>query len=382
MLIHGFGGLINTWDRNIAELAEGGYQVYALELKGFGLTAKPKDAQYHLAAFERHLLGFLDAMGLESPILIGHSMGGAVATRLALLHPARVGGLILVDPAPLEFPYGVDGPGGRTGRPPGDEAGSSSASPHQALAHHIYLKRSFHNTELVTDEKAELVHRTMRLDGAVEALIALLDSPPEPPGTLPPLASLKVPTLVIWGRYDRVLRADSVDAYVRGISGARKIIFCNSGHQPHEEEPEKFNRRVLRFMNRACHRPDRCDISADRRPDRWSRPDPVAIGGPSGHQPVAPRRPLEGASRDAARAPRNHRSPSAVGLRPSESLPREGTRALPAGFSEAWLGRPRDSSGPDRGGPRPPAVRPGGRRRRTDAHGVARPPGPRDPGPQ
>ena len=103
VLVHGFGSSTYTWRKTVDALAPR-HRVYALDLKGFGLTAKPKDGQYHMDAYTRHLLGFLDAMKLDRPVLVGHSLGGAVVTRLALFHPDRVGGLVLEDPVPVSMP--------------------------------------------------------------------------------------------------------------------------------------------------------------------------------------------------------------------------------------------------------------------------------------
>ena len=122
--MHGFGSSTYTWRKSVDALAPR-YRVYALDLKGFGLTAKPKDGRYHMDAYTRHLLGFLDAMKLERPVLVGHSLGGAVVARLALLHPERVGGLVLEDPLPVEMPR-VNG-GEFLKRAAGNEVGANTS---------------------------------------------------------------------------------------------------------------------------------------------------------------------------------------------------------------------------------------------------------------
>src|SRR4029078_12232227 len=93
--------------------------------KGFGLSAKPRDGKYHLDAFSEHVFGFLDAMKLERAVLVGNSMGGAVATRVALLHPERVTGLVLVDAIPTAFPR----PAIPLGRPGAAESSNERKKP-------------------------------------------------------------------------------------------------------------------------------------------------------------------------------------------------------------------------------------------------------------
>lgn len=94
VLVHGLGGFAESWRHNIPELARHG-RVIALDLPGFGRSAKPRRA-YTTAFLVQAMEGFLRALGVERVRLVGHSLGGAVAARYALEHPARVERLALV----------------------------------------------------------------------------------------------------------------------------------------------------------------------------------------------------------------------------------------------------------------------------------------------
>jgi pimeloyl-ACP methyl ester carboxylesterase len=94
VLVHGLGGFARSWRHNIAPLAARA-TVYAVDLPGFGRSAKPR-ARYSLAFFAHALHGLLDALGLAQASLVGHSLGGAVAATYALMHPARVERLALL----------------------------------------------------------------------------------------------------------------------------------------------------------------------------------------------------------------------------------------------------------------------------------------------
>ena len=94
VLLHGLGGFAASWRHNISALADRA-TVYALDLPGFGRSAKPR-ADYGLAYFARALHGFLDAIGVSQASLVGHSLGGAVAVTYALTHPTRVERLALL----------------------------------------------------------------------------------------------------------------------------------------------------------------------------------------------------------------------------------------------------------------------------------------------
>lgn len=97
VLLHGFGGSTVTWAETIPVLAEAGYNVYALDLYGFGLSDKGWGANYSRAAQATRVIGFMDALGINRAVLVGHSMGGGIAAAVALSHSERVSKLVLVD---------------------------------------------------------------------------------------------------------------------------------------------------------------------------------------------------------------------------------------------------------------------------------------------
>ena len=256
VLGHGFGASTYTWKGNSDALAKN-HRVYAFDMKGFGLTAKPKDGQYHMEEYTRHLLGFLDAMKLDKVILVGHSLGGSVAARFTLLHPDRVSALVLVAPAPLPM-AGVTAP---------KENGGGIAdlkSPPTATSRMLVtlvrasltkervaagLKGVYHNPAMVTPELVETTYRPITIEGAAEALASMSKTPPPGPA-LPPLDRLKLPALVLSGAHDKVLPASLAETYARLIPGAETFVFKESGHVPQEEEAPLFNEKVLAFIDK------------------------------------------------------------------------------------------------------------------------------------
>src|SRR5207247_1601029 len=87
VLVHGLGGFAESWRHTLRGLA-GRTTVYALDLPGFGASAKPR-ARYRLPYFAGALHGFMEALGIREASLVGHSLGAAVAVTYALTHPAR-----------------------------------------------------------------------------------------------------------------------------------------------------------------------------------------------------------------------------------------------------------------------------------------------------
>ena len=74
--MHGLGGFAESWRHNVAALADRA-TVYALDLPGYGRSAKPRTT-YGLAYFARALHGFVETLGLSRVSLVGHSLGGAL----------------------------------------------------------------------------------------------------------------------------------------------------------------------------------------------------------------------------------------------------------------------------------------------------------------
>src|SRR2546422_9468247 len=87
VLVHGLGGFAESWRHTLRGLAAR-TTVYALDLPGFGASAKPR-TRYRLPYFAGALHGFMEALGIQGASLVGHSLGAAVAVTYAVTHPAR-----------------------------------------------------------------------------------------------------------------------------------------------------------------------------------------------------------------------------------------------------------------------------------------------------
>jgi pimeloyl-ACP methyl ester carboxylesterase len=267
VLVHGFASCTYTWRNNMDALAAKGYRVYAIDVKGFGLTEKPRDGKYDLPSFSRHLLDFLDAAKIDRPILVGTSMGGAIVTRLALLHPERVAGVVLIDAAPPNFnlrtaaervkPAAKDALKAGTPRNPVSLKLQAAMIRTLVTKHTIEagLRGAYRDPKFVTAEAVEVYFRPLFIEGAAEALIAMTSQPGLSDAALPPLKSLKVPALIVWGRHDRVIPVAMADYFARELPTARKVIFEKSGHMPHEEESDAFNSLLLEFAATVASNP-------------------------------------------------------------------------------------------------------------------------------
>lgn len=101
-LLHGKNFCGATWDSVIRPLVAQGYRVVVPDQIGFCKSTKPDAYQFTLHELAANTRGLADALGIEKPIVIGHSMGGMLAVRYALSFPDGVSALVLVNPIGLE----------------------------------------------------------------------------------------------------------------------------------------------------------------------------------------------------------------------------------------------------------------------------------------
>jgi pimeloyl-ACP methyl ester carboxylesterase len=102
VLLHGKNFCGATWEATIKPLSEAGYRIIAPDQIGFCKSSKPQAYQYSLHQLAASTRDLLTSIGIEKPIIIGHSMGGMLAMRYAVSFPDALSGLVLVNPIGLE----------------------------------------------------------------------------------------------------------------------------------------------------------------------------------------------------------------------------------------------------------------------------------------
>jgi pimeloyl-ACP methyl ester carboxylesterase len=99
VLIHGLGGQMHNFTHSLLDRLKHNHRVIILDRPGCGYSTRPRNASAALAAQAKTIAGLIDKLGLEQPLIVGHSLGGAIALMLALEHPEKIGGLALLAPA-------------------------------------------------------------------------------------------------------------------------------------------------------------------------------------------------------------------------------------------------------------------------------------------
>lgn len=249
VLIHGLGASAEIWSANLDALSAH-HRVYAPDLPGFGLTEKPGWIDYSPPAYSRFIREFMTAAGIGRASLVGHSLGGGVALRAILDEPERVDRLVLVSSAGLGRDVSLPL---RVASLPGFDRVFFKPS---LAVFTRFLHRLVYDPAAITPEFARMYYEMFFQPGSVRAFTGILRAIATLGGARPGvlddirkgLGTISAPTLIVWGRQDRILPvSQGVDAAGR-IPGARLHIFERCGHMPNLEYPDEFNRIVLDFL--------------------------------------------------------------------------------------------------------------------------------------
>lgn len=245
VLIHGSGPGVSAWanwGRVLPRLA-GRFRVYALDIVGFGQTKRPPGIRYSLETWVGHVKDFIDAVGAKPAHVVGNSMGGAVALRLAAAHPSYVRGLVLMGAVgvPFRITEGLEAVWGYRAR--GMEE-----------MERLLDIFSF-NKDLLTPELAK-----MRYEASLEpeARAAYEQMFPEPrqrhvDAMVTPdddIRRIDRPALVIHGREDRVIPVENSYRLFHLLPHAELHVFGRCGHWTQIERREEFCRLVEDFLGR------------------------------------------------------------------------------------------------------------------------------------
>ncbi len=251
VLIHGIAGSSATWAEVLPQLAEH-YTVVAPDLLGHGSSAKPR-ADYSLGAYASAIRDLLGVLGYERGTIVGHSLGGGVAMQFAYQFPERCERLVLVSSGglghdlhlllraaalpgaewvlPLLCSSGlcdaVDGVArflGRAGLRAGpdlDEIWRSFVSLSDPEARQAFI----HTVRTVIDIRGQRASAGDRLYLAAE-----------------------IPTMILWGEHDPLIPVAHAYSAHQRMAGSRLEIFPNAGHFPYRNDPLRFVKVLVDFI--------------------------------------------------------------------------------------------------------------------------------------
>ena len=242
LLVHGFAGDKDNWSM-IAPYLTRDYHVIAPDLPGFGENERNPDLAYDLQAQTARLKAFADALGLSRPHIGGNSMGGWIALRYAIDYPDALASLILLNNA------GVNG--------------DNESELQKQAANEDYNPLVLANLEDADRLVAMVVHKPPHIpsrlkpvlyaDGLkyrdqLDTIFWVIATEGRDHPLNDRLGEVKVPTLIIWGRHDKLLDVSCVPVLEAGIAGSVSHIFEHVGHVPMIEDPKATAAVIKGFL--------------------------------------------------------------------------------------------------------------------------------------
>jgi pimeloyl-ACP methyl ester carboxylesterase len=249
VLVHGTASSLHTWE-GWAKALRGTRRVIRFDLPGFGLTGPNASGDYRGDTYARFVLALLDRLQVPRFVIAGNSLGGEVAWRTAVLAPQRVAKLILVDAAGPDFRSDSVPIGFLIARVPVLNRAFEHVLPRALVAaslHNVYGDPARITPELV-DRHYELALR----EGNRRALGQRAQQV-QRGADAERIATIRVPTLILWGGRDRLVPPLVAKAFEAAIPGSESVLFDDLGHVPHEEDPVRTVAKVQHFVAR--HRP-------------------------------------------------------------------------------------------------------------------------------
>ncbi|AMK23469.1 alpha/beta hydrolase [Sphingobium sp. TKS] len=247
VMLHGSGPGASGWanfHRNVEPLVDAGFRVLLIDVPGWGKSDSIVNAGSRSDLNARIVKGVIDALGIDRVDMLGNSMGGHSAVAFALTYPEQTGKLVLM--------------GGGTG-------GASLFAPMPTegikLLNALYRDPTLENLKRFNDVfvfdpsvltgdllNVRLANMLDRRDHLENFLKSSELNPRQFPDFGPRLPAIAAPTLIVWGRQDRVVPMDAGLRLVAGIPDSRLHIFNQCGHWAQWEHADEFNRMVLDFL--------------------------------------------------------------------------------------------------------------------------------------
>jgi pimeloyl-ACP methyl ester carboxylesterase len=232
--LHGIVDSLHTWDQWTEKMVPR-YRVVRMDIPGFGLTGPVRDGIYTKDGFVDFLKTFMTELKIDNGILVGNSLGGAIAWNFALAYPEMVNQLILIDPAgyPMEIPWPLN-----LAETPGIRHAAKWITPRWIFQ--MSLKQVFGDPSKVTDQMVDRFYELNLRPGNRDALIEIMDSLKKlnhDPAFSRNIAHLSVPTLLIWGEKDTWIPVSHVSRWKQDVPGIQTILYENTGHVPQLEIP-------------------------------------------------------------------------------------------------------------------------------------------------
>ena len=244
VMLHGSGpgvSALANWQHNIPTLSQR-FRVLALDLVGFGATARPDDVVYSLRTWTDHVWAFLDAHGIEKTAVVGNSLGGRVALQMATDRPDRITKMVLM---------GTPGVGMTLTE---GLAALRAYRPSQQAMRDLLRNYFAVDPTLITDSLVATRYEASMADGAYETYRTMFFDPRHAGSELgiteDEARAITTPALLVHGREDKVVPLHVSLTMLGLLPNADLHVFSACGHWTQIERAEDFSALVCDYLAR------------------------------------------------------------------------------------------------------------------------------------
>lgn len=255
LLVHGFGASTDHWRKNIDAL-KSQFQVWAIDLLGFGRSAKPEEL-YSGDLWREQLHDFVTEVIGQPTVLAGNSLGGYACLCVAAAYPQSTAGLILLNSAGPFTNVTTETIQKSQSQPRANLIRSMLLQPWVSFLLFQYvrrrsvirktLKKVYFNSSAVTDRLVEEIYRPSCDRGAAQVFNAVFKTPQGAKVDVL-LQQMQCPLLLLWGEKDPWINARERGDKFREYYPQLTEYYLEAGHCPHDEIPERINNLITDWV--------------------------------------------------------------------------------------------------------------------------------------
>ncbi len=257
VFIHGLGSYLKFWRYQLDTFAQQGYRVIAVDLPGYGKSDKPASFPYTMEAMADAVRELVHALGIERPVLVGHSMGGQTALSYAIRYPEEPAALVLTAPAGFEKFSAKE----KAWFQRVFSTALIKASPEHAIwgsVRQANFARWRPELEWLIEERVRVVG-SPEFDAYAYANVRSVNGLAHNDFVRDSLRHIQAPTLIVFGEADRLIpnpflhggRARDIMAYGHaGIRGSELVGLEGCGHSVQLDCPQEYNATMGAFLKK------------------------------------------------------------------------------------------------------------------------------------
>lgn len=235
ILLHGLGGYAERWS-NIMPILAKKFHVYAPDMIGYGQSDKPT-ADYTPEYFAKYVFEFMESLGIKDTYMVGTSLGGQVVIECAATQNTVIKKIVLISPAGIM----------RKSTPVLDAYTMAALYPTKEAIKNAY-QMMIGEGKQVSEISIERFLNNMSRPNAKMVFLSTLLGLKNAPDIFDKLERISIPTLLIWGKEDKLIPFEYAGQFASSIKNCKFIPMDGCGHSPYVEDPEKLSELVVEFL--------------------------------------------------------------------------------------------------------------------------------------